>query len=44
MFGSVLANSAISAAQFRFHYDQALRRQLGTGQYRLSNWREEPVP
>jgi hypothetical protein len=44
VFGSVLANSAISAAQFRFHYDQALRQQLGTGQYRVSNWREEPLP
>lgn len=44
VFGSVLANSATSAAQFRFHYDQALRQQLSTGQYRVSNWREEPLP
>jgi Tfp pilus assembly protein PilX len=44
VFGSVLANSAASAAQFAFHYDQALRQQFSTGQYQLSNWREEPLP
>jgi Tfp pilus assembly protein PilX len=43
VFGSVLANSAASAAQFAFHYDHALRTQLTTGQYRLANWREEAV-
>lgn len=43
VFGSVLANSIASAAQFAFHYDQALRQQFNTGQYQLSNWREEPV-
>ena len=43
VFGSVLANSAESAAQFAFHYDQALRSQLSTGQYRLANWREEAI-
>jgi hypothetical protein len=43
VFGSVLANSAESAAQFAFHYDQALRSQLTTGQYRLANWREEAI-
>jgi Tfp pilus assembly protein PilX len=44
VFGSVLANSTASAAQFRFHYDQALRQVLGTGQYQVTNWREEPIP
>jgi Tfp pilus assembly protein PilX len=44
VFGSVLANSAASAAQFAFHYDQALRRQFSTGQYQVTNWREEPLP
>ena len=44
VFGSVLANSATSAAQFRFHYDQALKLQFSTGQYQISNWREEPLP
>jgi Tfp pilus assembly protein PilX len=44
VFGSVLANSATSAAQFRFHYDQALKQQFSTGQYQITNWREEPVP
>jgi hypothetical protein len=44
IFGSVLANSITSAAQFAFHYDQALRQQFGTGQYQISNWREEPLP
>jgi Tfp pilus assembly protein PilX len=43
VFGSVLANSASTAAQFAFHYDQSLRSQLTTGQYRVTNWREEPV-
>jgi len=43
VFGSVLANSASAAAQFRFHYDQALRSQLTTGQYRVTNWREEAI-
>ncbi|HEX6673819.1 MAG TPA: hypothetical protein VF486_02175 [Actinomycetes bacterium] len=43
VFGSVLASSAASAAQFAFHYDQALRTELTTGQYRLANWREEAV-
>jgi hypothetical protein len=43
LFGSVLANSITSAAQFRFHYDQALKLQLSTGQYQITNWREEPV-
>src|SRR6266542_3520494 len=41
IFGSVLANSAGAAAQFQFHYDQALRSSLTTGQYRVTNWREE---
>jgi len=44
VFGSVLANSTASAAQFAFHYDQALRQQFNTGQYQITNWREEPVP
>jgi Tfp pilus assembly protein PilX len=44
VFGSVLANSIVGAAQFAFHYDQALRQQFNTGQYQVSNWREEPVP
>ncbi len=44
VFGSVLANSTSSAAQFRFHYDQALRQQFSTGQYQITNWREEPFP
>jgi Tfp pilus assembly protein PilX len=43
VFGAVLANSASAAAQFEFHYDQSLRTQLTTGQYRVTNWREEPV-
>jgi hypothetical protein len=44
VFGSVLANSATSAAQFGFHYDQALKQQFSTGQYQITNWREEPLP
>jgi Tfp pilus assembly protein PilX len=43
VFGSILANSASAAAQFAFHYDQSLRSQLTTGQYRVVNWREEAV-
>ncbi len=43
VFGSVLANSASAAAQFQFHYDQSLRSQLTTGQYRVTNWREEAI-
>jgi hypothetical protein len=39
----VRANSASTAAQFAVHYDQSLRSQLTTGQYRVTNWREEPV-
>jgi hypothetical protein len=44
VFGSVLANSATSAAQFGFHYDQALKQQFSTGEYQITNWREEPLP
>jgi Tfp pilus assembly protein PilX len=44
VFGSVLANSTASAAQFAFHYDQALKQRFNTGQYQITNWREEPVP
>jgi Tfp pilus assembly protein PilX len=43
VFGSVLANSVGTAAQFAFHYDQSLRSQLTTGQYRVTNWREEAI-
>jgi Tfp pilus assembly protein PilX len=43
VFGSFLANSASAAAQFAFHYDQSLKSQLTTGQFRLVNWREEAV-
>src|SRR6266508_2103247 len=41
VFGAVLATSASAAAQFEFHYDQSLKTSLTTGQYRVTNWREE---
>jgi Tfp pilus assembly protein PilX len=44
VFGSVVAASATSAAQFAFHFDQSLLQQLTTGQYQVINWREEPIP
>jgi Tfp pilus assembly protein PilX len=43
VFGSVVAASATSAAQFAFHFDLSLLQQLTTGQYRVINWREEPI-
>jgi hypothetical protein len=43
VFGSIVAASADSAAQFAFHYDKSLGQLLTTGQYQLSNWREEPL-
>ena len=44
VFGSVVAGSVTSAAQFAFHFDQSLLQQLTTGQYQVINWREEPLP
>ena len=44
VFGSVVASSALSAAQFAFHFDKSLLQQFSTGQYQVTNWREEPVP
>jgi hypothetical protein len=44
VFGSVVASSATSAAQFAFHFDQSLTQVLSTGQYQVINWREEPLP
>jgi hypothetical protein len=44
VFGSVVAGSAASAAQFAFHFDKSLLQQLTTGQYQVINWREEPTP
>jgi hypothetical protein len=43
VFGSVVATSADSAAQFAFHYEQSLGELVRTGQYQTRNWREEPV-
>jgi Tfp pilus assembly protein PilX len=43
VFGSVVAGSATSAAQFAFHFDKSLLQQLTTGQYQVINWREEPT-
>jgi Tfp pilus assembly protein PilX len=44
VFGSVVAGSVDTAAQFSFHYDKSLSQQLTTGQYQVTNWREEPLP
>jgi Tfp pilus assembly protein PilX len=44
VFGSVVAGSVDTAAQFNFHYDKSLSQQLTTGQYQVTNWREEPLP
>jgi Tfp pilus assembly protein PilX len=44
VFGSVVATSAASAAQFAFHFDQSLTQAFSTGEYQITNWREEPVP
>jgi hypothetical protein len=44
VFGSIVASSASSAAQFAFHFDESLLQQFGTGQYQITNWREEPPP
>ncbi len=43
VFGSVIATSASSAAQFAFHYDQTLAQLVRTGQYQIRDWREEAV-
>ena len=43
IFGSVIASSASSSAQFAFHYDQSLGQLVRTGQYQIRNWREEGV-
>jgi len=43
VFGSVVASSADSAAQFAFHYEQSLGQLVRTGQYQTRNWREEAV-
>lgn len=40
IFGAVVAHSANTAAQFEFHYDEALSGGYSTGQYAIKSWRE----
>jgi hypothetical protein len=44
VFGSVVGASAAASAQFAFHFDRSLLQQFSTGEYLITNWREEPVP
>jgi hypothetical protein len=43
VFGSIIASTASSGAQFNFHYDSSLGQVLRTGQFVIHNWREEPL-
>jgi Tfp pilus assembly protein PilX len=43
IWGSIIANSSSSNAQFSMHYDESLSDLATNGLYDIFNWREEPV-
>jgi hypothetical protein len=43
IWGSIIANSSSTNAQFSLHYDEALGDLATNGLYDISNWREEPL-